>query len=329
MAQPFEDKYQRKFYYLRLSVTDVCNFKCTYCLPEGYRPWGTKNSAFLTLPEIQRVVKAFACCGTSKVRITGGEPSLRKDFTDIIQTVAGQPGIEKVATTTNGYRMADHVMAWKQAGLTDINVSVDSLDPRMFQQITGENRFYQVMQGIERAFEAGFAQVKVNVVLMKDLNAHTMPQFLAWIKHRPIQLRFIELMQTGEMDDLFARHHLSGVALRNQLIADGWLLKARSHHDGPAQVYWHPDYQGEVGLIMPYEKDFCHSCNRLRISALGKLHLCLFGEQGLSLRDLLQEDSQQSALIERIQTQLQHKSVSHFLHDGNTGITPHLASIGG
>ncbi|EEX36781.1 MULTISPECIES: GTP 3',8-cyclase MoaA [Vibrio] len=329
MAQPFEDKYQRKFYYLRLSVTDVCNFKCTYCLPGGYRPSGTKNSAFLTLPEIQRVVKAFACCGTSKVRITGGEPSLRKDFTDIIQTVAGQPGIEKVATTTNGYRMADHVMAWKQAGLTDINVSVDSLDPRMFQQITGENRFYQVMQGIERAFEAGFAQVKVNVVLMKDLNAHTMPQFLAWIKHRPIQLRFIELMQTGEMDDLFARHHLSGVALRNQLIADGWLLKARSHHDGPAQVYWHPDYQGEVGLIMPYEKDFCHSCNRLRISALGKLHLCLFGEQGLSLRDLLQEDSQQSALIERIQTQLQHKSVSHFLHDGNTGITPHLASIGG
>lgn len=329
MAQPFEDKYQRKFYYLRLSVTDVCNFKCTYCLPGGYRPSGTKNSAFLTLPEIQRVVKAFACCGTSKVRITGGEPSLRKDFTDIIQTVAGQPGIEKVATTTNGYRMADHVMAWKQAGLTDINVSVDSLDPRMFQQITGENRFYQVMQGIERAFEAGFAQVKVNVVLMKDLNAHTMPQFLAWIQHRPIQLRFIELMQTGEMDDLFARHHLSGVALRNQLIADGWLLKARSHHDGPAQVYWHPDYQGEVGLIMPYEKDFCHSCNRLRISALGKLHLCLFGEQGLSLRDLLQEDSQQSALIERIQTQLQHKSVSHFLHDGNTGITPHLASIGG
>ncbi|EKO3678615.1 GTP 3',8-cyclase MoaA [Vibrio metschnikovii] len=329
MAQPFEDKYQRKFYYLRLSVTDVCNFKCTYCLPGGYRPSGTKNSAFLTLPEIQRVVKAFACCGTSKVRITGGEPSLRKDFTEIIQTVAGQPGIEKVATTTNGYRMADHVMAWKQAGLTDINVSVDSLDPRMFQQITGENRFYQVMQGIERAFEAGFAQVKVNVVLMKDLNAHTMPQFLAWIKHRPIQLRFIELMQTGEMDDLFARHHLSGVALRNQLIADGWLLKARSHHDGPAQVYWHPDYQGEVGLIMPYEKDFCHSCNRLRISALGKLHLCLFGEQGLSLRDLLQEDSQQSALIERIQTQLQHKSVSHFLHDGNTGITPHLASIGG
>ncbi|NNN43389.1 MULTISPECIES: GTP 3',8-cyclase MoaA [unclassified Vibrio] len=329
MAQQFEDRFQRKFYYLRLSITDVCNFKCTYCLPDGYQPSGKKNSSFLTLPEIHRIVSAFAHCGTSKVRITGGEPSLRKDFTEIIHTVAGEKGIEKVATTTNGYRMAKGIDEWRQAGLTDINVSVDSLDPRMFQQITGENRFYQVMQGIDRAFEVGFEQVKVNVVLMKNLNAQTMPQFLAWIKHRPIQLRFIELMQTGEMDSLFIQHHVSGIALRNQLIADGWQLKARGKNDGPAQVYRHPDYQGEIGLIMPYEKNFCHSCNRLRISALGKLHLCLFGDQGVQLRDLLQDDEQQSALIQRIQRQLQNKSVSHFLHEGNTGITPHLASIGG
>nr|WP_212752215.1 MULTISPECIES: GTP 3',8-cyclase MoaA [unclassified Vibrio] len=329
VAQQFEDRFQRKFYYLRLSITDVCNFKCTYCLPDGYQPSGKKNSSFLTLPEIHRIVSAFAHCGTSKVRITGGEPSLRKDFTEIIHTVAGEKGIEKVATTTNGYRMAKGIDEWRQAGLTDINVSVDSLDPRMFQQITGENRFYQVMQGIDRAFEVGFEQVKVNVVLMKNLNAQTMPQFLAWIKHRPIQLRFIELMQTGEMDSLFIQHHVSGIALRNQLIADGWQLKARGKNDGPAQVYRHPDYQGEIGLIMPYEKNFCHSCNRLRISALGKLHLCLFGDQGVQLRDLLQDDEQQSALIQRIQRQLQNKSVSHFLHEGNTGITPHLASIGG
>ncbi|NAW69503.1 GTP 3',8-cyclase MoaA [Vibrio sp. V27_P1S3P104] len=329
VAQQFEDRFQRKFYYLRLSITDVCNFKCTYCLPDGYQPSGKKNSSFLTLPEIHRIVSAFAHCGTSKVRITGGEPSLRKDFTEIIHTVAGEKGIEKVATTTNGYRMAKGIDEWRQAGLTDINVSVDSLDPRMFQQITGENRFYQVMQGIDRAFEVGFEQVKVNVVLMKNLNAQTMPQFLAWIKHRPIQLRFIELMQTGEMDSLFTQHHVSGIALRNQLIADGWQLKARGKNDGPAQVYRHPDYQGEIGLIMPYEKNFCHSCNRLRISALGKLHLCLFGDQGVQLRDLLQDDEQQSALIQRIQRQLQNKSVSHFLHEGNTGITPHLASIGG
>lgn len=329
MAQQFEDRFQRKFYYLRLSVTDVCNFKCTYCLPDGYQPSGQKNSSFLTLPEIQRVVRAFADCGTSKVRITGGEPTLRKDFNDIIACVANTAGIEKVATTTNGYRMAKQVEGWQSAGLTHINVSIDSLDPRMFHQITGENKFTQVMAGIDRAFEVGYQQVKVNVVLLKDLNHQQLPAFLDWIKHRPIQLRFIELMQTGEMDSLFERHHISGVAIRNQLIANGWVLKTRAHNDGPAQVFVHADYQGEIGLIMPYEKNFCHSCNRLRVSAKGKLHLCLFGEQGVELRDLLAQDNQQQALIERIQAQLQTKSVSHFLQDGNTGMTPNLASIGG
>lgn len=329
MAQQFEDKFNRKFYYLRLSVTDVCNFKCTYCLPDGYKPPGQKRPAFLTLPEIKRVVTAFADCGTSKVRITGGEPSLRKDFPQIIETIASTSGITKVATTTNGYRMAKQVDTWRQAGLTHINVSVDSLDPRMFHQITGENKFTEVMAGIDRAFEVGYEQVKVNVVLMKDLNAKELPAFLNWIKDRPIQLRFIELMQTGEMDDLFNKHHVSGVEIRNQLIANGWILKARANNDGPAQVFVHADYQGEIGLIMPYEKNFCESCNRLRVSAMGKLHLCLFGEHGIDLRDLLQADAQEAALIERIQAQLQTKSVSHFLHDGNSGMTPHLASIGG
>ncbi|ASM95372.1 GTP 3',8-cyclase MoaA [Vibrio vulnificus] len=329
MAQQFEDRFHRKFYYLRLSVTDVCNFKCTYCLPDGYQPSGQKNSSFLNLAEIRRVVKAFADCGTSKVRITGGEPSLRKDFTDIIHTVASTQGIKRVATTTNGYRMEKHIGEWKEAGLNQVNVSVDSLDPRMFHQITGENKFHQVMSGIDRAFEVGFEQVKVNVVLMKDLNHNELPAFLHWIKHRPIQLRFIELMQTGEMDTLFQQHHVSGVAIRNHLIANGWLLKVKAANDGPAQVFVHPDYQGEIGLIMPYEKDFCASCNRLRVSAKGKLHLCLFGDRGVELRDLLQQDSQESALIERIQAELQTKSVSHFLNDGNTGMTPHLASIGG
>ncbi|MZI93431.1 GTP 3',8-cyclase MoaA [Vibrio sp. CAIM 722] len=329
VAQQFHDNYERKFYYLRLSVTDVCNFKCTYCLPDGYKPSGSRNSSFLTLPEIKRVVSAFAASGTSKVRITGGEPSLRKDFTDIIATTAQTSGIEKVATTTNGYRMEKHVGEWREAGLTHINVSVDSLDPRMFHQITGQNRFHQVMAGIDRAFEVGYEQVKVNVVLMKNLNYQELPRFLDWIKHRSIQLRFIELMQTGEMDDLFQNHHVSGTSIRNHLIANGWLLKAKEKNDGPAQVYVHPDYQGEIGLIMPYEKHFCETCNRLRISALGKLHLCLFGEEGVELRDLLQTEDQQPELIARIQAHLRTKSVSHFLHDGHTGMTPHLASIGG
>lgn len=329
MAMQFEDKFNRKFYYLRLSVTDVCNFKCTYCLPDGYKPSGVKNSSFLSVSEVKRVVNAFALCGTSKVRITGGEPSLRKDFNDIVHTIAETEGIKKVAMTTNGYRMESQVAGWRDAGLTHINVSLDSLDPRMFYQITGENKFSQVMSGIDRAFEVGYQQVKVNVVLMKDMNCGELPAFLNWIKDRPIQLRFIELMQTGEMDSFFDKHHKSGVSIRNKLIAEGWIPKVREANDGPAQVFIHPDFKGEIGLITPYEKHFCESCNRLRVSAMGKLHLCLFGEQGVELRDLLQQDTQADALIDRIQAQLQTKSVSHFLQDGNTGMTPHLASIGG
>ncbi|UJF18703.1 GTP 3',8-cyclase MoaA [Vibrio sp. SS-MA-C1-2] len=328
MAQQFEDNFNRKFYYLRLSVTDVCNFKCTYCLPDGYRPEGQRPK-FLSLDEIRRVASAFAHCGTDKIRITGGEPSLRRDFTEIIETVANQEGIKKVATTTNGYRMAKHIHEWKDAGLTNVNVSVDSLDPKMFYQITGENIFNQVMSGIDAAFDAGYEQVKVNTVLLKDLNSQELPLFLNWIKTRPIQLRFIELMQTGEMNDLFKNHHQSGVAIRNHLIANGWLLKTKASNDGPAQVFYHPDYMGEIGLIMPYEKNFCQSCNRLRISAKGKLHMCLFGDHGVELRDLLEHDNQRDELIARINQQLLNKEETHHLHDGDSGITPHLASIGG
>ncbi|MDP5253733.1 MULTISPECIES: GTP 3',8-cyclase MoaA [unclassified Vibrio] len=329
MAQPFIDIHRRKFHYLRLSITDVCNFRCTYCLPNGYRPSDIKNSGFLRLDEIKRVVSTFAQCGTSKVRITGGEPSMRRDFCDVIAAVSDTPGIEKVATTTNGYRMASQVERWRASGLDAINVSLDSLNPEMFRQITGQNRFHDVMAGIDRAFEVGYEQVKINAVLMKSLNDQQLPQFLAWIRDRPIQLRFIELMQTGEMNDLFTRHHLSGIHIRHYLIANGWLLKTRGKDDGPAQVYSHPDYQGEIGLIMPYDRGFCSTCNRLRVSAIGKLHLCLFGEQGVELRDLLQSDQQQHELIARIQAALTSKSASHFLHQGNTGQTPHLASIGG
>lgn len=328
MVQPFEDSFQRQFYYLRLSVTDVCNFRCQYCLPNGYVP-SQGEQHFLTLPEIERVASAFAACGTNKIRITGGEPSLRRDFTDILSTVSSVSGIEKVAMTTNGYRLAKSAVAWKAAGLTNINVSVDSLDPRQFSQITGENRFEQVMRGIDAAFEAGFEQIKVNAVLLKTWNAHALDQFLVWIQHRPIQLRFIELMQTGEMDSYFSREHVSGLTIKRTLLERGWTLKAKGVNDGPAQVFQHPDYLGEIGLILPYEKNFCQSCNRLRISSLGKLHLCLFGEEGVDLRDLLQSPNQQGELIARIQSALSHKAESHFLQLGRTGQTPHLASIGG
>ena len=322
------DAFQRAYYYLRLSITDQCNFRCNYCLPDGYQPEANKPS-FLTLSEIVRVAEAFAAMGTEKIRLTGGEPTLRKDFITIAENVANVSGIRQLALTTNGYRMAKDVDAWQRAGITSINVSVDSLDPKMFHQITGINKFDEVMRGIERAFEIGYKKVKVNSVLMKNLNDHEFNQFLAWVKNRPIQMRFIELMQTGEMDSFFHHHHLSGEILVKKLLEQGWLLQQKAITDGPAKVFKHPDYMGEIGLIMPYEKNFCASCNRLRVSAKGKLHLCLFGEEGIELRDLLRSDDQQSILQARIFSALQGKREHHYLHQGDTGIRQHLASIGG
>lgn len=328
VGQRLVDAFQREYYYLRLSITDVCNFRCNYCLPNGYQPQSERQS-FLTVDEIRRVGQAFAAMGTSKIRLTGGEPTLRKDFFKIVENLTALEGIEQLALTTNGYRMAKDVAAWKQVGITSINVSVDSLDPRMFQQITGENKFADVMRGIERAFEVGYSKVKVNSVLMKDLNAKEFNQFLAWVKTRPIQMRFIELMQTGEMNDFFQQHHLSGQVLAEQLVRDGWQLQQKSLIDGPAKVFKHPDYLGEIGLIMPYEKNFCASCNRLRVSAKGKLHLCLFGEEGIELRDLLQSDDSQMLLQARLYSALQGEREHHYLHQGDSGIRANLATIGG
>ena len=322
------DAFQRAYYYLRLSITDQCNFRCNYCLPNGYQPEANKPS-FLTLSEIVRVAEAFSAMGTEKIRLTGGEPTLRKDFITIAENVANVSGIRQLALTTNGYRMAKDVDAWQRAGVTSINVSVDSLDPKMFHQITGINKFDEVMRGIERAFEIGYKKVKVNSVLMKNLNDHEFNQFLAWVKNRPIQMRFIELMQTGEMDSFFHHHHLSGEILVKKLLEQGWQLQQKAITDGPAKVFKHPDYMGEIGLIMPYEKNFCASCNRLRVSAKGKLHLCLFGEEGIELRDLLRSDDQQPILQARIFSALQGKREHHYLHQGDTGIRQHLASIGG
>lgn len=237
MASQLTDAFARKFYYLRLSITDVCNFRCTYCLPDGYKPSSVTNKGFLTVDEIRRVTRAFASLGTEKVRLTGGEPSLRRDFTDIIAAVRENDAIRQIAVTTNGYRLERDVANWRDAGLTGINVSVDSLDARQFHAITGQDKFNQVMAGIDAAFEAGFEKVKVNTVLMRDVNHHQLDTFLNWIQHRPIQLRFIELMETGEGSELFRKHHISGQVLRDELLRRGWIHQLRQRSDGPAQVF--------------------------------------------------------------------------------------------
>lgn len=320
------DNFGRRFSYLRLSITDVCNFSCNYCLPDGYQCEQPRD--FLSLSEIKRIAKAFAELGTEKIRITGGEPALRKDLPEIIRICKETPGIKKVAITSNGFKLPDHLPHWLDAGIDAINISIDSLDPRQFHAITGHDKLKTILTGIDMALADGRASVKVNTVLMRDHSGREIQSYLDWLKDTPITLRFIELMQTGDNQEFFDAQHVQGSRIKQNLILDGWLPVIQNKSAGPAQEFYHPDYQGKVGLIMPYSKDFCSSCNRLRISSSGKLHLCLFGEEGLSLREQLQSDDIKP-LQAKILALLDDKKATHYLHEKLTGATKHLAMLGG
>jgi len=321
------DKYDRAFPYLRLSVTDICNFRCEYCLPNGYQ--SRNKPKFLTLDEIRRLVTALAELGMWKIRLTGGEPSVRPDFSKIIDLIAHIPGVTTTALTTNGYQLRDKAQEWYQAGMRNLNVSIDSLNRDIFHTITGHDRLPSILAGVEKALEVGYEAVKVNVVLLKDINAASLPEYLDYIHRRPITVRFIELMQTGDNLDYFKQRHLSAEVIRSQLMALGWTRNIRTAGAGPAVNFTHPDYQGAIGLIAPYAKDFCRACNRLRVTAAGDLRLCLFGDVGIPLRDLLQNDDQKSDLQERVMKQLDYKKSSHFLLQGETGLIPNLSATGG
>lgn len=322
------DSFDRRFSYLRLSVTEACNFRCDYCLPEGTDCSTNARAQDLNLDEIRRLVGAFAKLGTRKVRITGGEPSLRKDLVEIIRICKSTPGIETVALTTNGYRLAKDIDAWHEAGLDALNVSIDSLDNAEFELITGHNKLQQILQGLARAAEIGLPNIKVNAVLMKHYNAHAVNDFLEFVRQRPITLRMIELMRTLDNEAFFNRHHVSGETIIQKIKAENWQERSRGPHDGPAREFRHPDYAGGIGLIMPYSKDFCSSCNRLRVSSRGELFLCLFVDKHQSLRALLQTDAAEPVMA-FLQHAIKGKESSHHLHQQNPGVTRQLAMIGG
>ncbi len=320
-----QDRFGRRFHYLRLSITDVCNFRCEYCLPDGYQC--EHDRQFMSLEEIHTLVQTFAALGTSKIRITGGEPVLRKDLPDILALCANTPGINTLAMTTNGHQLSRKVSSWVDAGLTHLNVSIDSLDPRVFHTITGHDSLQEILSGIELAQSLGL-KVKVNAVLLKQRNQDALPQFLDWLKDKPITLRLIELMQTGENTTFFNQQHLRAAPIKEQLLGQGWSQILKDKTAGPAEEFFHPDYQGKIGLIMPYGPEFCSSCNRLRVSSLGKLHLCLFADRGIDLRQYLQTGDVEG-LTRFLQTTLQDKQATHWLDEGYTGATKHLAMLGG
>ena len=329
--QILQDSFGRKFPYIRMSITDVCNFKCGYCLPNGYKVDKSDNRKFLHLEEIRRLAKCFSNLGVCKIRITGGEPTVRKDFFDIIKVLKNDSGIEKVAITTNGYHLDKKAEQLVKSGLTGINISIDSLDPQIFKEITGHDRLPEILRGIDILQNIGFENIKMNGVLLKGVNASE-KDFDKWsnfIKINKIDYRYIELMRTGDNLDYFNKFHVSSKIFKNYLNENKWIYQTLGKDSGPALNYINPEYRGKFGIIAPYSKDFCKSCNRLRITSRGDLRLCLFGNTGISIRHLLQRDDQLEELKDLILGQMKYKKESHYLELGETGLTTNLSTTGG
>jgi len=288
------DSFGRTFPYIRLSITDVCNFKCGYCLPNGYQIDKSDNRKFLQLEEIKRLAKVFSKLGVSKIRLTGGEPTVRKDFFEIIKILKNDAGIKRVVITTNGYHLNEKAKMLVDSGINGINISIDSLERNIFKNVTGHDRLPEILQGIKILQQLNFENIKINAVLLNGINASE-KDFDLWgefIKKNKVDLRYIELMQTGDNLDYFNKYHISSKIFKDYLNKKKWIYQTFGKDAGPSLNYINPDYKGKFGIIAPYSKDFCRTCNRLRITSRGDLRLCLFGSTGISIRHLLQKDDQ-------------------------------------
>ena len=326
-----KDSFGRKFPYIRLSISDVCNFKCGYCLPDGYKIDRSDNRKFLNIEEIGRLAKALSELGVSKIRLTGGEPTVRKDFFEIIKIIKENSGIKKTVMTTNGYRLDKIADDIKNSGLDGINISIDSLNPDTFKKITGHDRLEEILRGIKNLQKLNFKNIKINAVLLKGVN-DSEKDFNDWaefLKNNEIDFRYIELMQTGDNIDYFNNYHVPAKKFTDYLNNNNWIIQTFGKDAGPSKNYLNPKFKGKFGVIAPYSKDFCKSCNRLRITAKGDLRLCLFGNTGINIRHLMQKDSQIEELKDLILKQLNFKKESHYLEIGDTGLTKNLSTTGG
>jgi len=326
-----KDSFGRTFRYIRLSITDVCNFKCGYCLPNGYQPDKSDNRKFLHLNEIKRLAKGLSDLGVCKIRLTGGEPTVRKDFFEIVKVLKNESGIRKVVITTNGYHLDQKAKALVDSGLNGINISIDSLNRETFKNVTGHDRLPEILKGINNLQDLGFENIKVNAVLLNGINSSE-KDFKTWskfIKDNKVDFRYIELMQTGDNLDYFKKYHVSANIFKNYLNKNKWIQQTLGRNAGPSLNYINPEFKGKFGIIAPYSKDFCKTCNRLRITSRGDLRLCLFGNTGISIRHLLQRDDQLDELKDLILKQLNFKKESHYLELGETGLTKNLSTTGG
>ena len=327
MTPAMHDQFGRQIEYLRISVTDKCNFRCLYCMPREGLQWLPK-SEILTYEEVAEIVSQLSREGISRVRITGGEPTIRPNLERLIQMIRSIDGITDIALSTNGLRLPDSAETYRAAGLDRVNISADSLRPDRIAAIARRDLGFDPIAAATTAENAGLSPVKLNMVVMRGINDDELEDFARLTLDHPWHVRFIELMPVGSMREITWDHVVPSSEILERLSSLGALTETAgpSRGNGPAKYYRLSDAKGTIGLITPMTHTYCASCNRVRLTADGRLRTCLFGNHEVNLRDALRS---RMPLAQIYRDALRAKPLEHELLQMRIGGLRALSEIGG
>lgn len=309
-----KDRHGREIDYLRISITDRCNLRCTYCMPGDGIVQQLRHEELLTYEEILRLVHCFAALGIRKIKLTGGEPLVRLGCTDLVRRIKGVPGIEQVTITTNGVLLADMAEELIAAGVDGINVSLDTVEREIFAQITRRDQFTQVMAGLEKVKQLQFKNLKINCVPIVQFNQEEIVKLAGQARDYPLAVRFIELMPIGLASTYTAISKQEILELLTAAFGPMTVYTGKLGN-GPAEYYSLQGFQGKVGFIGAIHNKFCGQCNRVRLTSNGFLKLCLNQNKGTELRPLLRSGCSDEALTAVIRDTILQKPLEHHFYE--------------
>ena len=325
--RPLIDRFGRAVTYVRLSVTDRCDLRCSYCMPKRFKGFEEPED-WLTFDEIERVIGLFSSMGVSRVRMTGGEPLLRRHLVDLSARLARLAGLTDLSLSTNATQLAKHAQALRTAGVRRLNVSLDTLSRECMASITGSDSMDKVMEGLRAAKTAGFSPIKLNMVVMPGINADEVGDMMAFCIEQGFILRLIETMPVGETGRQTPYQPLEPV-LDNLRERFDLMPEIMEMGGGPARYWRTPDGRGKLGLITPISQHFCDTCNRVRLSVDGTLYLCLGQEQQFSLRPLLRNGATDRELEQAIRNAIELKPERHHFNEQPEKIIRFMSQTGG
>ena len=320
------DPFGRRIEYLRISVTDRCDLRCSYCMPEGYRDF-EEPAHWLSFDEIERLLSAFARLGLQRVRLTGGEPLLRRNLPQLAARIAEIPGITDLSLSTNATQLEKQAASLKAAGVTRLNVSLDSLRPERIEAITHRDVLAQILQGLRHAAKIGFDYIKINMVVMRGTNDDEIEAMVSFCMAHGFILRLIETMPMGKTGRNTAYLDLQPV--KKMLASRFGLIDAALPGGGPARYLSTPDGSFSIGFITPISQHFCESCNRVRLAVDGTLYLCLGQENKFEFRPLLRDGASDSELEAAIRLAIDQKPERHEFTEQPNKIMRFMSATGG